>query len=100
MADITGITRGGDIWVPEFATALDAKKCIGCGRCYKVCTREVLELIDRSEDDLPEDDDEDDSESISSVMSLAHPMDCTGCGACSRVCPKACFTHSALALGA
>ena len=100
MEPITAITRGGTVWTPEFATALDAKKCIGCGRCYKVCTREVLELIDRIEDDLPEDGDEDDSESISSVMSLANPMDCTGCGACSRVCPKDCFSHSALPLGA
>lgn len=100
MEPITAITRGGTVWTPEFATALDAKKCIGCGRCYKVCTREVLELIDRSEEDIPEDDDEDDSESISSVMSLANPMDCTGCGACSRVCPKDCFSHAALPLGA
>lgn len=100
MADmITGVTRGGDAWTPEFAVALDAKKCIGCGRCYKVCTRDVLELIDRSEEDIAEDDD-DDSDSISSVMSLADPMDCTGCAACSRVCPKACFTHKALPLGA
>jgi Nif-specific ferredoxin III len=100
MEPITAITRGGTVWTPEFATALDAKKCIGCGRCYKVCTRQVLELIDRSEDDIPEDDDEDDSESISSVMSLATPRDCPGCGACSRVCPKDCFSHAALPLGA
>ena len=100
MDPITGITRGGKPWTPEFVTELNAKTCIGCGRCYKVCTRDVLELIDRSEDDLPEDDDEDDSESISSVMSLANPDDCTGCGACSRVCPKACFTNSPLPLAA
>ena len=100
MDPITAITRGGTPWTPEFAVTLDGKKCIGCGRCYKVCTRDVLELIDRSEDDLPEDDDEDDSDSISSVMSLADPMDCTGCGACSRVCPKACFTNSPMAQGA
>lgn len=99
MDPITGITRGGKTWTPEFVTELDAKKCIGCGRCYKICTRDVLELIDRSEDDISEDD-EDDSDSISSVMSLADPMDCTGCGACSRVCPKGCFTNSALALSA
>lgn len=100
MDPITGITRGGTPWTPEFVTELNAKTCIGCGRCYKVCTRDVLELIDRSEEDLPEDDDEDDSESIASVMSLANPDDCTGCGACSRVCPKACFTNSPLPLAA
>lgn len=99
MEPITGITRGGTTWTPEFATALDAKKCIGCGRCYKICPRDVLTLIDRSEEDINEDD-EDDSESIASVMSLSNPMDCTGCGACSRVCPKGCFTHEHLPLGA
>lgn len=99
MDPITGITRGGKPWTPEFATALNAKTCIGCGRCYKVCTRDVLELIDRSEEDISEDD-EDDSESIASVMSLANPDDCTGCGACSRVCPKACFTNSPMPLAA
>lgn len=100
MDPITGITRGGTVWTPSFVTELNAKTCIGCGRCYKVCTRDVLELIDRGDDDLPEDDDEDDSESIASVMALSNPMDCTGCGACSRVCPKNCFSHSPLALGA
>lgn len=99
MDPITGITRGGKPWTPEFATALNAKTCIGCGRCYKVCTRDVLELIDRSEEDISEDDD-DDSESIASVMSLANPDDCTGCGACSRVCPKNCFTNSPMPLAA
>jgi len=99
MDPITAITRGGTAWTPEFAVAIDDKKCIGCGRCYKVCTRDVLELIDRSEDDIMEDDD-DDSESISSKMSLSNAMDCTGCGACGRVCPKGCFTHSPMALGA
>jgi len=100
MDVITAITRGGTAWTPEFVVELDAKKCIGCGRCYKVCTRSVLELIDRGDDDLPEDDDEDDSESIASVMAISDPMDCTGCGACSRVCPKGCLTHSAMPVGA
>ena len=27
--------------------ALDFAACIGCGRCYKVCPRDVLDLIDR-----------------------------------------------------
>ena len=100
MDVITAITRGGKAWTPEFVVALDAKKCIGCGRCYKVCTRSVLELVDRSDSDIPEDDDEDDSDSIASVMAISDPMDCTGCGACSRVCPKNCLTHKAMAMEA
>lgn len=99
MEPITALTRGGKPWTPEFAVAIDNKKCIGCGRCYKVCTRDVLELIDRSEEDIDEDSD-DDSESISSIMSLANPLDCTGCGACSRVCPKNCFTNQPMPIAA
>ncbi|HEX4937197.1 MAG TPA: 4Fe-4S binding protein, partial [Candidatus Kapabacteria bacterium] len=52
---IVGRTRGGAEWVPEFVTALDAAKCIGCGRCYKVCPRDVFELVDRA--DVVEGDD-------------------------------------------
>ncbi|WP_236614316.1 4Fe-4S binding protein [Stutzerimonas azotifigens] len=47
-AVITGRTRGGSEWVPQFVTAVDAQKCIGCGRCYKVCPRDVFELVERS----------------------------------------------------
>ena len=47
-AVITGRTRGGAEWVPQFVTAVDAQRCIGCGRCYKVCPRDVFELVERS----------------------------------------------------
>jgi Nif-specific ferredoxin III len=96
MAEITGITRGGTAWTPTFITALDQTTCIGCGRCYKVCPRQVFELVERSEDDEAYDEDEDNS----MVMSLANVLDCIGCGSCGRVCPKQCQTHEALASGA
>jgi Nif-specific ferredoxin III len=94
---ITGITRGGVAWTPAFVIALDQGTCIGCGRCYKVCSRNVFELIEREVDD---DDDDDDgfSDDTSMVMSLANPMDCIGCEACSKVCPKDCHTHASQAL--
>ena len=61
-AVIVGRTRGGADWTPEFVTELDASKCIGCGRCYKVCPRSVFELVERGEmmddDDFYDDDDE------------------------------------------
>ena len=95
-AVITGRTRGGAEWVPQFVTAVDAQKCIGCGRCYKVCPRDVFELVERSgmvgeDDDLYDDDDE------MMVMPIADGLDCIGCKACSAVCPKQCHTHQALA---
>lgn len=88
---ITGITRGGTSWTPSFVTDLNQSTCIGCGRCYKVCPRDVFTLIEREADD----DDADDgfSDDTSMVMSIANALDCIGCQACSRVCPKSCHTH-------
>lgn len=93
MAKISGRTLGGTEWTPQFATALDPKKCIGCGRCYKVCPRNVLDLVERSEDLIDEDEDYDDDQMM--VMTIAHGEDCIGCGACGRVCPKGCYTYAA-----
>lgn len=89
MSMITGLTRGGADWTPQFVLELDAHKCIGCGRCYKVCPRNVFDLVERADDDM--DDDLDDDNMM--VMVLADALDCIGCGACSRVCPKGCHTH-------
>lgn len=86
---ITGLTRGGTEWTPQFVTHLDQEKCIGCGRCYKVCPRNVLDLVEREFDD---DDEGDDDNTM--VMSLANAMDCIGCGSCGRVCPKNCYTYA------
>ena len=89
MAHITGLTRGGSTWTPQFVTALDQGKCIGCGRCYKVCPRSVLDLVER---ELEDDDDGDDDNAM--VMAIADGLDCIGCGACGRVCPKNCYSYA------
>ena len=100
MSQITGITRGGVEWTPAFIVDLNQGNCIGCGRCYKACPRDVFELVDRedldlADDDLDDDDYDDDgfSDDTSMVMSLKNVMDCIGCEACSRVCPKKCMSH-------
>lgn len=93
MENITGLTLNGTPWTPEFATALDPKKCIGCGRCFKVCPRDVLDLIDRGEDMEIENEDYDEDDTAS-VMTLKNPGDCIGCGACGRVCPKGCYSYA------
>ena len=41
---MTAVTRGGTEYIPEFLMTIDAEKCIGCGRCYKVCGRDVMNL--------------------------------------------------------
>jgi Nif-specific ferredoxin III len=96
MEPITGITRGGTPYTPMFVTTLNPANCLGCGRCFKVCPREVFELVERSEDDENYDDDEDNC----MVMTLANALDCIGCGSCGRVCPKQCQTHQAMPVAA
>ena len=98
MAYVVGVTRGGREWTPGFITALDDEKCIGCGRCYKVCPREVFEPIERDPDDDYQDDGFSDDTAL--VMSIADALDCIGCEACSKVCPKKCHTHEPAAMAA
>lgn len=91
---ITGTTFGGAVWTPNYVTDLNQRTCIGCGRCFKVCPRDVFDLIEKDEvDDFDDDygDFEDDDNTM--VMSLKNPADCIGCEACSKVCPKDCFSH-------
>ncbi len=89
---ITGRTRGGAAWVPQFVEKLDQSRCIGCGRCFKACPRGVFELIEREADD----DDDGFSEDTAMVMSIGNLLDCVGCEACSKACPKNCLTHAPL----
>jgi Nif-specific ferredoxin III len=91
---ITGVTFGGEVWTPSYVSDINQKTCIGCGRCFKVCPRDVFDLVEK--EDIEEFDDEygdfeDDDNSM--VMSIKNANDCIGCEACSRVCPKDCFTH-------
>ncbi|MCQ1058572.1 ferredoxin III, nif-specific [Photobacterium sp. ZSDE20] len=83
MTNVVGQTRGGKPWVPTFISNVNQDVCIGCGRCYKVCSRNVFDLVERECDD-----DEDDQ--VMMVMNIADGDDCIGCGACSRVCTKRC----------
>jgi len=106
MTMMTGLTRGGTEWTPSFILELQPQRCIGCGRCFKVCPREVFMLVERSalddagSDDDPYADDYDDGfdDDSAMVMSLAQPLECIGCEACLRVCPNKCMSHAPQAL--
>ncbi|MBF0447431.1 MAG: ferredoxin III, nif-specific [Magnetococcales bacterium] len=102
MSHLTGITRAGTPWTPRFVTGLDYRSCIGCGRCFKVCSRDVFDLVERSEliEELGEDEENWDDDGFDDdgayVMKLANMDDCIGCESCAKVCPKKCHTHEPL----
>ncbi|MET4072421.1 Nif-specific ferredoxin III [Bradyrhizobium sp. S3.2.6] len=87
-------TRDGRDWRPDYLVWIDPNKCIGCGRCYKVCGREVMTLNGLSEDGEMIDLDEDDDEVEKKVMVMKDEGACIGCSACARVCPTNCQTHA------
>ncbi|MCS3689181.1 ferredoxin III, nif-specific [Bradyrhizobium elkanii] len=93
-------TRDGRDWTPDHLISIDANKCIGCGRCFKVCGRDVMTLRGINESgelvDLDNDDDDDD-EIEKKIMVLNDQGACIGCGACARVCPASCQTHGSAA---
>lgn len=91
---ITGVTRGGTSWTPEFVTDINQANCIGCGRCFKVCPRDVFDLVEREMDEDDYDDDDGFDDDVAMVMAVKDAMDCIGCMSCSRVCPKNCHSHA------
>ncbi|MGR8940885.1 MAG: ferredoxin III, nif-specific, partial [Gammaproteobacteria bacterium] len=82
---VTGMTFGGTVWTPSYVTDLNQRNCIGCGRCFKVCPRDVFDLVEREEvlgaEDFDDEygDFEDDDNTM--VMSLKNAADCIGCEA-------------------
>ena len=93
-------TRDGRDWKPAYLLAIDANKCIACGRCFKVCGRNVMTLKGLSEEgELVALDDDEDDEIEKKIMVMNDDGACIGCGACARVCPTNCQTHGAAPAG-
>lgn len=90
--------RDGKPWEPEYLVSINSETCIGCGRCFKVCGRDVMHLKGLDEDgaliDFDPDEDEDDEEFERKIMVIVNAGNCIGCTACARVCPKSCQTHT------
>jgi Nif-specific ferredoxin III len=90
MTDRQSLTRGGTPWEPVYLLSINMAECLGCGRCVKVCGRNVLKMIGLNEENEIAEE-EGDIERY--VMTVADGDDCIGCGACARVCAKGCQTH-------
>lgn len=100
MSSFTVTLPSGEVWEPQFVQHINEATCIGCGRCFKVCPRGVLEMVGLDEDGervQVSSDDDDDEEYEKKVMTIAHGELCIGCTACAKICPKKCYTHAALA---
>ncbi len=106
MSDFSVTLPNGHAWTPRFVQTLNGTRCIGCGRCYRVCGRDVFELVGLTEEGerivvkmtAADEDDDDDVEYERKVMTIAHQENCVGCEACSRICPKQCHSHAPLSL--
>ncbi len=90
MNKIVSYTRAGEPWTPRFLESIDIEKCLGCGRCYKVCGREVLELIEKP---FEEEEDEFGDDMGNKVMSVVNRDNCIGCEACAKACTRKCHIH-------
>jgi len=92
MSERRALTRAGMPWEPIYLLSIEAAECLGCGRCFKVCGRNVLTQVPLDEEGNVTEDEEDIERY---VMTVTNPGDCIGCGACSRVCAKGCQKHGA-----
>ena len=93
MPDAAFVTRDGSPWVPSYLLAVDPEKCIGCGRCYKVCPQDVLTLMGINDEDELVDPFDEDEEIERKVMTIGNEGACIGCTACARVCGSGAQTH-------
>jgi Nif-specific ferredoxin III len=103
MSSFSVTLPSGATWTPTFVQSINEAKCIGCGRCFRVCPRGVLELVgldDEGERVVLDPDGDEEEEYEKKVMTIAHPGLCIGCTACSKICPKKCYTHAPAALAA
>ena len=81
--------------------SVNDEKCIGCGRCFRVCPRGVLELVglnDEGERIAVGPDRDDDDEYEKKVVTIARKELCMGCAARAKICPKKCYKHAAATL--
>ncbi|MBP1759261.1 MAG: hypothetical protein H6Q63_178 [Firmicutes bacterium] len=75
-------TYGGLPWTPLYVESLDKDKCLGCGRCVKLCAQKCLGLESYEDDEGTE----------RHVAVIANKDQCIGCKSCGSVCVRHCYT--------
>jgi Nif-specific ferredoxin III len=88
MSVYKGLNYGGSEWTPYFVESIDLEKCIGCGRCVKVCSQGTLGFG-------PKDGDEDADRMQSNI---ANKDKCIGCKACGATCARKAITFEPKAM--
>ena len=86
-------TRDGTPWIPKYLLSIKDEICIGCGRCFKVCTQNVLKMMGLNEDGEMCDPEDEDDDSNRKIMTIANPGLCIGCESCGTVCGKKALEH-------
>ena len=95
MSHYTVTLPSGVTWTPRFIAAINQEKCIGCGRCFKTCARDVLQqMAVNDEGELFVVDADDDEEYEKKVMSIAQPENCVGCESCNHNCARRCISYA------
>ena len=98
MSHFTVTLPSGVAWTPQFIAAINQDKCIGCGRCFKTCAREVLQLMAVGDDGEMFAIEDEDEEYEKKVMHIAQPENCVGCESCNNNCARRCISYAPKAM--
>lgn len=88
MSVYKALNFGGLEWTPQFVASIDLQKCIGCGRCVKVCSQGTL--------GFGEVDGDEDADRM--TANIANKASCIGCMACGKTCVKKAFAFAPKAM--
>lgn len=75
-------TFGSLSWTPLYVEAIDTDKCLGCGRCVKLCVQHCLGLESFEDDEGTE----------RHVAKIANKDQCIGCQSCGSICVRRAYT--------